>query len=180
METERLTFRRWENADAERLYALASDPEVGPPAGWPPHENEEESLRILRNVLSGPECYALCLKPDGLPVGSVELRLSDRTDMTDRPDECELGYWLGRPYWGMGLMTEAVKEMLRHAFGDLGMNAVWCGYYEGNLRSRRVQEKAGFRYHHTTEGMDVPQMGEKRTGHANLLTREQWMAADPR
>ena len=175
METERLTFRRWEDGDAERLYELAGDPEVGPPAGWPPHRDAGESLRILRNVLNGPECYALCLRPDGLPVGTVELRLCGRTDMTDRPDECELGYWLGRPYWGRGLMTEAAEEMLRHAFEDLGMRAVWCGYYEGNLRSARVQQKAGFRPHHVTDDLDVPQMGEKRTGYANLLTREEWL-----
>ena len=72
-------------------------------------------------------------------------------------------------------MTEAAEEMLRHAFEDLGMRAVWCGYYEGNLRSARVQQKAGFRPHHVTDDLDVPQMGEKRTGYANLLTREEWL-----
>ena len=60
--------------------------------------------------------------------------------MTDKDDECELGYWIGKPFWGQGLIPEAAKELLRYAFEDLGMRAVWCGYYEGNEKSRRVQE----------------------------------------
>ena len=95
--------------------------------------------------------------------------------MTDRDDECELGYWLGKPFWGQGIMPEAAKEMLRHTFEDLGMAKVWCGYYDGNLKSKRVQEKCGFRYQKTTENVDVPLMHEKRTGHVNCLTRDQWI-----
>ena len=94
--------------------------------------------------------------------------------MTDRDDECELGYWLGKPFWGRGIMPEAAKELIRHGFETLSMRAIWCGYYDGNMKSKRVQEKCGFVYHHTTEGLEVELMGETRTGHANLLTKEQW------
>ncbi len=45
-----------------------------------------------------------------------KFRKNGNTDMTDRDDECEMGYWLGKPIWGQGIMPEAVKEMLRHAF----------------------------------------------------------------
>ena len=55
------------------------------------------------------------------------------------------------------------------------MNRIWCGHYEGNVKSRRVQEKLGFVYHHTTEGIKLSQMNEVRTGHAMLLTKEQWL-----
>ena len=54
------------------------------------------------------------------------------------------------------------------------MNAVWCGYYDGNIKSLRVQEKLGFVYHHTTEGLEVSLLGEVRTGHVMLMTRNQW------
>ena len=64
--------------------------------------------------------------------------------LTDKDDECELGYWLGKPFWGQGIMPEAVKEMIRHAFEDLDMQKIWIGYYEGNTKSKRVQEKCGF------------------------------------
>ena len=96
------------------------------------------------------------------------------TDMTDRDDECELGFWLGKPFWGQGIIPEAAHEMLRHAFEDLGMTKVWCGYYDGNTKSKRVQEKCGFRYQWTTQDVDVPLMHEKRIGHVNCLTSGVW------
>ncbi len=174
-ETERLILRRWEESDAEDLYEYARDPEVGPPAGWPPHQSIDESRTVIRNVFSGPEDYAVCLKSDRRAIGAISLKLNGHTDMTDRDDECELGYWLGKPLWGQGLIPEAVKEMLRRAFEDLGMKTVWCGYYDGNLKSKRVQEKCGFRYRWTTEDLDVPLLREKRTGHVNAMTRDQWI-----
>lgn len=130
---------------------------------------------MIRNVLTGPEAYAVCLKTDGRAIGAVELKLNGHTDMTARDDECELGYWLGKPFWGRGIMPEAVKEMLRRAFEDLGMTKVWAGYYEGNGKSKRVQEKCGFHYQWTTENLDVPLLGEKRTGHVNSITKDQWL-----
>lgn len=174
LQTERLILRPWQEDDAESLYKYASDPEVGPKAGWPPHTSVEDSRDIIRNVLSVPETYAVCLKENGVAVGSIGLKTGDATDMTDRADECELGYWIGQPFWGQGLIPEASREILRHAFEDLGMRAVWCGYYDGNGKSRRVQEKLGFVYHHTTEGLEVRLMNEIRTGHVMLMTRETW------
>lgn len=173
-ETERLIMRRWEESDAEDLYIYASDPDVGPIAGWPPHQNVEESHDVIKNVLNGKEAYAICLKEDGKAIGAIELKLNGHTDMTEKDDECELGYWLGKPFWGQGLMPEAAREILRHAFEDIGMSKVWCGYYEGNAKSKRVQEKVGFKYQWTTEGVDVPLMYEKRTGHVNAITKEEW------
>ena len=174
LETERLILRRFEESDAEDVFAYAKDPDVGPIAGWPPHQSVEESLDVIRNVLNGPEAYAICLKSDERAIGAIELKLKERTDFTEREDECELGYWLGKPFWGQGIMPEAAREMLRHAFEDLGMRKVWCGYYDGNTKSRRVQEKVGFRYQWTTPDVDVPLMKEKRIGHVNALTREEW------
>ena len=173
IETERLILRPWREDDAEALYKYAGDPDVGPPAGWPPHTSVENSRDIIRTVFSAPETYAVCLK-DGTPIGSIGLMLSGSTDMTNREDECELGYWIGKPFWGQGMIPEASKALLRHAFEDLGMRAVWCGYYEGNEKSKRVQEKLGFVYQYTTEGLEVTLVNEIRTGHTNLMTKEHW------
>ena len=174
LETERLILRRWEESDAENLYQYAKDPDVGPIAGWPPHQSVEESLDVIRNVFNGPEAYAICLKKDNKAIGAIELKLNGHTDMTERDDECELGYWLGKPFWGQGIVPEAAREMLRHAFEDLGMRAVWCGYYEGNTKSRRVQEKLGFVHCYTTEDLYLPLMKETRRGYTQRLTRQQW------
>ena len=174
LETERLILRPWEESDAEILFEYAKDPAVGPAAGWPAHKSVEESLHVIRNVLNGPECYAVCMKTDGRPIGAAELML--QSSHTDAENECELGFWIGKPFWGRGLIPEAARELLRRAFEALGMRKVWCAYYDGNEKSRRAQEKLGFRYEKTTEDENVPQLGEKRRHHANLLTREAWEA----
>ncbi len=176
LETERLILRRWTEADAESLYEYAKDPSVGPIAGWPPHKSVAESLNVIQNVLNGPECYAICEKNSDKPIGAIELKLNGHTDMTDKDDECELGYWLGKPFWGRGYMPEAAKELLRHGFEMLGMSVIWCGYYDGNDKSKRVQEKLGFAYHHTCEEVEVPLMNEIRVGHTNFMTKEGWEA----
>ncbi len=177
LRTERTILRPWEESDAESLFHYASNPDVGPIAGWPPHQSVEESRDIIKNVLSGPQAYAICRKEDEKPFGCIELKLAGNTDLTDRDDECEMGFWIGKPFWGRGFMTEAAREMIRHAFEDCGMNKIWCGYYEGNSRSKRLQEKLGFVYQWTTEEVDVPLMHETRTGHVNLMTREDWEKA---
>ena len=173
LQTQRLILRPWLPEDAEALYTYARDPEVGPPAGWPPHTSVENSREIIQNVLSAKETYAVCRK-DSKPIGSIGLHLNGSTDMTNRDDECELGYWLGKPFWGQGLIPEAARELLRYAFEELGMRAVWCGYYEGNEKSKKVQKKLGFVYRYTTENLDMKLMNELRTGHTNLMTKERW------
>ena len=171
LETNRLILRPWSEDDAEDLFRYASDPEVGPAAGWQPHTSIENSREIIRDVLSARDTFAVCLKDDGKPIGSVGLH---RNDLAELEDEYELGYWIGKPFWGKGLIPEASREILRYAFEDLGMKRIWCGYYDGNEKSRRVQEKIGFVYHHTTEGIEVKLMNEIRTGHVMLMTRETW------
>lgn len=174
LETERLTLRRWKDSDAESLYEYARDPDIGPIAGWPVHHSVEESRRAIQSGLSGAEAYAVCLKGDDRPIGAIELKLNGHSDLTGSDKECELGYWIGKPFWGRGLIPEAAAEMLRHAFEDLGMTKVWCAYYEGNAKSKRVQEKCGFRYQWKSEGVDVPLLHEKRTGHVSAITRAEW------
>ena len=176
LETERLVLRPWLESDAEDCYQYAKDPRVGPAAGWPAHTSAENSRQIIKDVLAVPETYAIVLKETGRPVGSIGLH---RNDLARGDDELELGYWLGVPYWGRGIVPEAAREVLRHAFEDLKLSRVWCGYYDGNEKSRRVQEKLGFQHQWTTENIPVPQLGQTRTGHVNLMTREMWEKTRP-
>ena len=175
LETKRLILRPWRENDAEDLFTYASDPEIGPPAGWQPHASVENSREIIRTVLSAPETYAVCLKENGKPIGSIGFH---RNDLAEAEDEYELGYWIGKPFWGKGLIPEASREMLRHAFEELGMSRVWCGYYDGNEKSRRVQEKLGFVYQQRTEGIEVSLLGEIRTGHSSLMTKDRWQKVE--
>ena len=174
LETGRLILRRWEEADAEELYQYAKDPAVGPIAGWPPHTSVENSREIIRDVLTAPETYAVVLKETGKPVGSIGIMFGKNGNAPMGEQEAEIGYWIGVPYWGQGLIPEAVRELLRRCFEDLNSTAVWCGYYDGNLKSKRVQEKCGFRYHHTEKDKLCELMGDIRTEHFTYLTKENW------
>lgn len=174
LETERLILRKWTEEDAESLFEYAKDAEIGPAAGWPPHKSVEESRAVIKNVFDGAECYAICEKEKNIAIGAVELKLNGHTNITKRDDECELGYWLGQPFWGRGYMPEASRELLRHGFEDLGMTTIWCAYYDGNMKSKRVQEKLGFVYHHTCNEVPVPLLHEVRVEHTNVMTKEHW------
>ena len=155
--TPRLILRPWAESDAEALYRFARDPLVGPPAGWPPHTSVENSREIIRGVLSARETYAMVLRYDttdsvngevisaGTPVGSVGIMFKgcgSYPHMTHT--EAEIGYWVALPLWGRGLVPEAVRALQARCFEELGLDGLWCGYYEGNEKSRRVQEKCGF------------------------------------
>ena len=89
--------------------------------------------------------------------------------------EAEIGYWLGVPHWGKGLIPEAVFRLQKRCFMELGCKAVWAMYFAGNERSRRVMEKCGFRYQHAGLGVDL--LGELRTEHYTRLTREEYLKA---
>lgn len=177
LETKRLLLRPWQEnlADAQALYQYAKDPAIGPIAGWPPHSSVENSLEIIRTVLSAPETYAVVLKSTGKPVGSVGIMRKGNGSAPMGETEAEIGYWIGVPYWGQGLIPEAARELLRRCFADLGCTAVWCGYYDGNDQSRRVQEKCGFVPHHSS-GLSPSPLGDLRIEHFTCMTREQWQA----
>lgn len=173
-ETERLVLRPWEESDAESLYEYAKDPEVGPIAGWPVHTSVEESKNIIREVLSAEGTYAVCLKEDRKAIGSVGLIKPMQSHVKLGEDEIEIGYWIGVPFWGRGLIPEAVRRIQEYAFEELGYNAMWCGYYDGNIKSKRCQEKCGFRFHHTEENVRCVPMGDVRTEHFTRLLKEEW------
>ena len=175
LNTDRLILRPWADADAESLYEYAKDDRVGPIAGWPPHTSVENSREIIQTVLSAPGTYAVCLKDDHKPIGSIGLMIGKQSNI-DLPDtEGEIGYWIGVPFWGQGLIPEAAREIIRYAFTEKRLETLWCGYFDGNDKSRRVQEKCGFSYHHTNKDVHWKLMNDIRTEHITRLTKEEWI-----
>lgn len=174
MVTQRLLLRPWQESDAESLYEYAKDPSVGPIAGWPVHSSVENSREIIRDVLSADETYAVCLREDGRAIGSIGLMIGKASNLNLPDTEGEIGYWIGVPFWGQGLIPEAVNKLLCHGFEDLKLDKIWCGYFEGNSKSRRVQEKCGFIYHHTNKDIYWSLMDDIRTEHVTCLTRADW------
>lgn len=174
IETERLILRPWRETDAAALFKYASDPDIGPVAGWPSHTSIANSLEIIRTVFAAPETYAVISKDTDEPVGSCGIMFSDSLHSAEmQQGEAEIGYWIGKPYWGQGLIPEAVRALLSRCFADLHLNTVWCGYYDGNTKSKRVIEKCGFKFHHTNKDIISP-LGDKRTEHFYVMTKEDY------
>lgn len=172
--TKRLILRPWNDEDAESLFEYAKDPRVGPIAGWPAHNSIEDSLYTIRNILSAPETYAVCLNNDNIAIGSIGLFPPMQSHIIAKEDEIEIGYWIGVPFWGHGYIPEAIKVLQEYAFNTLGCSGMWCGYYDGNEKSKRCQEKCGFEYHHTEYNKPCAAMGDTRIEHFTYLSKESW------
>ena len=173
--TKRLILRPWEEADAESLFFYAKDSRIGPAAGWKVHTSVQESREIIRSVLSAPETYAVCLKEDNKAIGGIGLMAGAQSNIGLPDTEAEIGYWIGVPFWGQGLIPEAVRELIRYAFVQREFKVLWCGYFEGNEKSRRVQEKCGFRYHHTNRDVYWERTDDIRIEHISVLKKEEWL-----
>lgn len=173
LKTKRLILRPWEESDAKDLYEYAKNPNIGPIAGWPVHTSVENSLEIIKNILKVPGTYAVCFK-DNKAIGSVGLLIGSVSNLNLPDDEAEIGYWIGEPFWGQGLMPEAVNRLIIHAFDDLCLKCLWCGYFDGNNKSKRVQEKCGFKYHHTNKDIYWSMMNDVRTEHITILERKKF------
>jgi len=174
LETSRLNLRPWKETDAENLYELAKNPHVGPIAGWPIHTSVENSLYIIREVLSTEYTYSVTIKNEGKAVGSIGLMIGEKSNLGIGADEAEIGYWIGEPYWGHGYIPEAVCELMRYAFEEISILTIWCGYFDGNQKSKRVNEKCGFRFHHTEHDKFWPLINESKTQHITCFMREEW------
>ena len=145
LRTDRLILRPWRESDLEDLFEYASVEGVGENAGWLPHDSIEVSRGILGKFIAEKKTFAL--EHGGKVVGSLGVEKYQEQLFPEYADlRCrELGFVLAKPYWGRGLMPEAVNAVLGWLFTEAGLDAVFCGSFTFNARSARVQEKCGFR-----------------------------------
>lgn len=174
LETERLLLRAWEERDAQNCYEYARDIRVGPRAGWPVHKDVEDSKNIISNILSKDGVFAICFKDDKKAIGSIGLLSKENSNFNILEQEVEIGYWIGVPFWGKGIVPEAVNCILKYAFNDLNKFKIWCGYFKGNEQSRIVAEKCGFTYEYTIAEKYIPILNEVRTEYVMSLSKEDY------
>ena len=144
METERILLRPWCDDDAEALFKYASDPDVGPRAGWPPHKSVEESLEIIHTVFHNDTNWAIELKATGEAIGAIGYLPAPKSELPAREGEPLVGYWVGKPYWNQGICTEALKMVVRHVCKSTSISSLISGHFVDNPASGRVMEKCGF------------------------------------
>ncbi|KAB8292799.1 GNAT family N-acetyltransferase [Bifidobacterium avesanii] len=194
IETGRLLLRPWkpdDAADAASLFRYASDPEIGPLCGWPPHTSVEESRNVIGTVFAVENNWAVTVKGgaasdgDDGPIGCIELKPLRHVTGSIRSDcerylggnALELGYWLGRPFWGLGYMSEALRAVIDYAFDALHVDAVWGAHYTENARSGRVMEKCGMRMAGGSKHDYFSLIDEYHDEFFRIVTAEEWRAA---
>ncbi|MBR0464170.1 MAG: GNAT family N-acetyltransferase [Clostridia bacterium] len=174
LRTPRLVLRPWRETDLEDFYEYASVDGVGQMAGWSPHKSIDESRAILSRFIEGKKTFAL--EKDGRVIGSLGIEKYREELYPEFADKkCRmLGFVLAKPYWGLGLMPEAVNEVIRYLFEDIGLDVIFCAHFLSNTRSARVQEKCGFR--HYAFSQFETHFGTVEEDETNILTREDWIA----
>ena len=145
METNRILLRPWREDDAEALFKYASDPDVGPRAGWPPHKSVEESRKVIKNFFSNEDTWAIEHKETSEIIGCIGVLRDGSSNLKIAENECEVGYWIAKPYWGKGICTEALRLVIDYCFNVKGFTTLWGDYFPKNPASGKVMEKCGFK-----------------------------------
>lgn len=169
LQTDRLLLRPPERGDSATLIALLGDYDVSKNLGNVAHPYTEAHARDFYARMDDGRAkgevwpFALTRKGDGFYIGGVGLRLEHGA--------FELGYWLGKPYWGRGYATEAAHRVLEFAFRELSARIVWAWWFHDNPASGRVLEKLGFRVMRA-EPRDCLARGQAVNCHLTMLDRE--------
>lgn len=146
LQTERLILCKMSMDDAQDMFEYASDPEVTRYVTWPAHASIENTRGFLSYVLQRYENgeaadWGLVLKENLKLIGTCGFVWWNRQHFS-----AEIGYVLSRKYWGQGLMTEAVREVIRFGFDAMGLNRIEAQHILENEASGRVMQKAGMTF----------------------------------
>ncbi len=147
IETQRLILRRFANDDSDSMFNnWANDEDVSKYMRWQQHENIEETKMIINKWLldynrESLYIWAITLKESDEPIGSIGLFIINENDVCG-----DVGYAIGKKYWGKGITTEALKAVLGFAFENIGFNRIETYHSINNPASGRVMQKAGMTF----------------------------------
>lgn len=145
IESERILMRPWRTDDAPSLFKYASDSRVSELALWPAHTSVEMSREVIeRYFLPNPYCLAMVLKSSGEPIGCIGLVPEGQEHYPLEKSDREVGYWIGHPYWGNGLTTEALKALITWCKTHTALKSLLLTTDATNIASQRVAEKCNF------------------------------------
>lgn len=163
LETDRLILRRFTIDDAEEMFNnWASDDEATKYFTWPTHKNIEMTIGYINYCIQGyaePSFYQwiMEIKETHERIGNISV-----IKAIDEIDSLELGWVIGRKYWGKGYTAEAAKAILDVLFDKVGANCVYAVHDVNNPNSGRVMQKIGMKYEGT-----LRQSGRNKQGIVN-------------
>jgi RimJ/RimL family protein N-acetyltransferase len=144
--TSRLILRRFTLADAPDVQRLAGERDIARYTLSIPHPYADGMAEQWigshdERLASGQgTAFAITLRSGGLLIGAIGLEINQEHH------RAELGYWIGKPYWGQGYCTDAARAVVRFAFEDLKLNRVHASHFSNNPASGRVMQKVGMRH----------------------------------
>ena len=144
LETHRLTLRQFTIKDAEDMFTnWASDPEVTRFLTWPAHSGVDITRMVLNDWISRYAegsfyNWAIVLKETGSVIGNISVVRAE-----ERLEEAEIGYCMGRAFWGRGIMPEALRAVMDYLFDTVGFYRITAHHDVNNPKSGRVMAKAG-------------------------------------
>lgn len=176
LETESLVLRPFAQEDLHDLNEYCKVPGVGEMAGWAHHRSMEESKKILDMFIAGRKTFAVVERQSNKVIGSIGVEEYNEELAGDAYQDLkcrEIGYVLSKACWGKGLMPQAVARVLQFCFEDLKLDAVFCGYFERNRQSARVNEKMGFQ--HIKKHVYTTRYGAKENAVYTVLHKRDWL-----
>jgi ribosomal-protein-alanine N-acetyltransferase len=172
LETERLQLRPFTLEDEAAVFALASNPEVARFVRFEAHRTPAETRAFLELVeqhcrRGDPFAWAIVRRGDDRPIGSCGF-----VSQCGERRSAEIGYWLGKPYWGKGYAVEAARALVHFGFEQMGLDRVEAKCFAENCAGQRVIEKLGMKF----EGTDRSEMikGDYPELRVYAIVRQDW------
>lgn len=158
LETDRLVLRRLDLTDAEAYFIALSNPETMRHMRWDVFQTVEDAISFLRMIDQKHRerlafHWGVIDKESQKLIGRVAF-----INFDEENEKTEIGYVISKHYWNKGLVTEAIRELIRFGFAELGVNRIEARCNEDNLGSERVMQKNGMKF----EGLLRAQLKMKR------------------
>jgi ribosomal-protein-alanine N-acetyltransferase len=146
LETKRLRLRKLSSRDANDIYEYASLPEVAENVSWEHHRNISDSIHFLKMIISQyenciPSPWGIVYKENSKLIGTIGYHIHSSVNFF-----AEVGYALSKDYWNMGIMTEALLEVLDFGFSRMNLNRIEATCMLNNAASEKVLKKCGMKY----------------------------------
>jgi len=144
--TKSLMLRKITLEDAQDIFEYSKDPEVTRFVTWEPHKSIDDSINFLKSVIqryenNEPSDWGIIYKENNKFIGTCGYVL-----WVPVHSLAETAYALSREYWGKGLVTEAVKEIIKHGFEKMNLNRIYARCFVENIGSQKVLEKVGMKF----------------------------------
>lgn len=108
-------------------------------------------------------------------IGCIGIMIGENSNYTHGKREGEVAYWLGVPFWGKGLIPEALTRLLQHAFVTLDLTNLWCVFFAENENSKRAQAKCGFKPQHVLKSQFNEYLQEYRDEEVWRISKDDWL-----